>query len=442
MLSDLDKAVITSISHGNAETLLKAGLNSEMIDGGDARVIWENTVSLLRENKRVNLLSLLVRSTGQLQNAQGIKQLYSLNGTGDVSPQDVVRKCRDRYLVKEISRLNARASELMQTKPDDVATWLPTFAQKLQSLTLRARAYDPRPSSHLGPVVSPVMFRSQLPTYNKMWEGTAGDHGGYRKGWYTVWIGISGHGKTSSSYTMGWDAVYQSRRIAFISKENQSQVTARLLLALTHLTLSEVSEGKAKHQQPVIDQMGAPLIVNDSAGNPIGEWHEEKVRQYILDSWLATLDCYVRIYDWKHFGQIKNVVSWDNPDILIVDYIGPEDVSGKADTKYGLGAISSDLEETAHTTGKNIHAMFQMSNAEAIAYQKNALHIVAGPYGSGAVKHSADQVFQTRKHDSPNLQHHLKTKCRAGGPVEEFILAYDPHRWVYTERPQPHSGPF
>jgi len=435
-MDDISAAVIASISHGHAETLLHLGLKPDGVPDADARVVYDSAVSLLREKKKVNLLALMVRSSGKLQNIESVKSIFSLNGTGDVPPEDVVKRVRDNYLQAEVDKLTKRASELRGDKTKEISLWLPIFAQKLQSLTIHARAYDPRPSAHRGPIVPPILFKSKLKFFNKMTEGNAGDGGGHRAGWWTVWVGESGRGKTSTSYTLGCDAVEQQRRVTFISKENQQQVASRLLLGLTHLTLNEVNSGVAKAQPLILDEHGSPLIVYDSTGNAIGEWHDEKVRQFIYQSWVESLDVYGRVYSWKYFSQIRNVISWDDPDLLIIDYIGPEDMDSKKDLKYALGAFSADCEEMAHTTRKSLHGNFQMSNQEALAYQKDPRHIVPGPYGSGAVRHSADQSFQTRIADIPDHQHYLKTKCRAGGLVEEYEAYYDKSRWIYTDLPE------
>lgn len=445
-MDSLSTAVITSVSHGYTETLLKTGLKAEWIDNADARLVYETATSLLRSNKPVNALSVLVAADKRFSNVSEVKQLFSLNGTGDVSAETVVVRIKDHHLLNQTNALISKVQELAKNKPEEVGKWLPVVAARMQALNLGGRAYDAKPSAHLGPVVAPVMFKSTLCTYNQMFAGNAEDGGGYRAGWWTVWVGVSGRGKTTHGYTLGCDAVRQSRRVTYIAKENQRQVSARLLLGLTYLTLDEINQHKAKQQAPILDERSIPVMVKDSEGAIIGEWHDEKTRQYILDSWMAALDVYVRIYNWReHFlstsvdgiiGNVRNVIAWDDPDLVMLDYIGPEDVPGNADKKYGLGEISAGCEDVFHSSAKNGHGFFQMSNAEAAAYQKNPRHEVAGPYGSGSVKHSADQFFQTRMADMPYEQTVLRSKCRASGPIEEYKLAYDRARWVYIDLPQ------
>src|SRR3990167_10439149 len=152
-MDDISTAVITSISHGHTETLLHLGLKPEGVSDADARVVYDAAVSLVREKKKVNLLALMVRSSGKLQDAETVKSIFSLNGTGDVPPEDVVKRVRDYYLQNEVDRLTRRASELRSDKTKEKSQRLPIFAQKLQLLTLHARAYDPRPSAHRGPIV-------------------------------------------------------------------------------------------------------------------------------------------------------------------------------------------------------------------------------------------------------------------------------------------------
>ena len=318
-MDDISTAVITSISHGHTETLLHLGLKPDGVPDSDARVVYDSAVSLLREKKKVNLLALMVRSSGKLQDVESVKSIFSLNGTGDVPPEDVVKRVRDNYLQAEVDKLTKRASELRGDKTKEISLWLPIFTQRLQSLTIHARAYDPRPSAHRGPIVPPILFKSKLKFFNKMTEGNAGDGGGHRAGWWTVWVGESGRGKTSTSYTLGCDAVEQQRRVTFISKENQQQVASRLLLGLTHLTLNEVNSGIARDQPPILDEHGSPMLVYDATGNSLGAWHDEKVRQFIYQSWVESLDVYGRVYSWKYFSQIRNVISWDDPDLLIID---------------------------------------------------------------------------------------------------------------------------
>src|SRR3990167_6511192 len=366
-MDDISTAVITSISHGHTETLLHLGLKPDGVPDADARVLFDAAVGLLREKKKINLLALMVRASGKLQDSESVKSIFSLNGTGDVPPEDVVKRVRDHYLQGEVDKLVRRALELRSDKDKEISQWLPVFAQRLQSLTIHARAYDPRPSAHRGPIVPPILFKRKLRFFNKM---------------------------------------------------------------------TEVNAGVCRAQPAMLDEHGSPITIYDATGNAIGAWHDEKVRQFIYQGWAEALDAYGRVYSWKYFNQIRNVISWDDPDLLIIDYIGPEDMDSKRDLKYALGAFSADCEEMAHTTKKSLHGNFQMSNQEALAYQKNPRHIVPGPYGSGAVRHSADQSFQTRIADIPDHQHYLKTKCRAGGLVEEYEAYYDKSRWIYTDLPE------
>ena len=439
MIDDLSRAVITSVSHGYTEQLVRGGVQAEWIPDNDGRVVFQKAVELYREGKRINALSILVRATGELQNVSEVKHLFSLNGTGDVPAADVSSKLRDHHLATEATKLNSKIGELLAKKPTEISQWLPVMAQRVQSLNRSARAYDPRPSAHSGKIVSAVMFKSLLPTYNRMFSGRAGDGGGYREAWWNVWIAPTGAGKTATALTIGCDGIKQGKRIAYVIKERIETVKARLLLGLTHLTMDEINNDQAIDQAPMFGEDGSPVIITDESGNNLGEWHKQTVRQYVLNRWKEALDSYCRIYPWKYFGveYARQIISWDDPSLLIVDYIGQEDSPAKMDIKLGLGQISAGYEDVAHTTAKNISAFFQMSNAEVVSYRKDPRHIVVGPYGSGAVTHSADMVIQTRRGNMPNQQHYLKTKCRAGGDVEEFMMAYDKRRWMYVDMPEP-----
>ena len=284
-MDDISKAVITSISHNYTETLLHLGLKSDGIPDNDARVLYDAAVELLREKKKVNLLALMVRSSGKLQNAEDVKSIFSLNGKGDVPPEDVVKRVRDNYLQAEVDKLTRRASELRGDKAKEISQWLPIFAQKLQSLTLHARAYDPRPSAHRGQIVAPVMFKSKIRIYNKIFEGRTNDGGGYRGGWYDIWIGPTKRGKTTTAYTIGVDVISQGKRITFISKENENNVEARLLFALSGLTDIEINKRQGMEMQPRHDADGHIAVWYDTDGNILGEWHDAKTRDVVMHKW-------------------------------------------------------------------------------------------------------------------------------------------------------------
>jgi len=434
-MDDISTAVITSISHGHTETLLHLGLKPDGVPDNDARVLYEAAVELLRDKKKINRLALMVRVSGKLQDIKSVDDIFSLNGTGDVPPEDVVKRVRDNYLQAEVDKLTKRASELRGDKTKEVSQWLPIFAQKLQSLTLHARAYDSRPSAHRGQIVAPVMFRSKLQEYNKIFAGKSGDGGGYRGGWYTVWIGPTGRGKTTNAYTIGADVISQGKRITFISKELQNQVEARLLLALSGLTIEEVNKRQGMDMQPQIDADGHSSVWYDTDGQVLGDWHRAEIRQIVMGKWETAMESYLALYPWEYLNRVRDVISWEDSDVFIVDYIGIADNPDRYSIQAGLGRVSQGLESSFHETKKSGHAFFQMSDSEKVAYEKNRLHQVI-PYGAATILHPADQAIQTRISDIPDQQHYLRTKCRAGGQVEEYKTHYDKSRWIYTDLPE------
>src|SRR3990167_11275511 len=101
-MDDISTAVITSISHGHTETLLHLGLKPDGVPDSDARVLYDAAVELLRDKKKINRLALMVRVSGKLQDIKSVDDIFSLNGTGDVPPEDVVKRVRS-----ESTRLNS-----------------------------------------------------------------------------------------------------------------------------------------------------------------------------------------------------------------------------------------------------------------------------------------------------------------------------------------------
>jgi hypothetical protein len=441
-MNDLDKSIVTLVAHGQADALLKSGFKSEWIEDADARTIFRVAVEMLHRTPVIfpNRINLLASSWGELKDAQEVKRLISLNGTGEAPADVVTTKLYNRYLSKEAQTIEKELHNLLALKPHESQNYLPLIAQKFENLAATGRVYDPTPSSHKGTIVAPVLFKSRLNTINKIFEGRMEDGGGYRAGHWAIILGVSGHGKTSAAITMAVDAISQEQIVAFVCKEKQSQVRARVLLGLTGLTIKEVETELAVQQEPILDSDGQPYMVRDRHGNEIGPWHDSKIRQRIFDNQSARVDKYMYVYDWSFakINTIRSIISAVRPAILNVDYIDLSDVNG-TDKVSGLGKIAADLETTAHNTGTHINGYWQISNSEKIAYEKNDHHECVGPYGSGMVMHTADTAIQTKKGRIQDTQHIRRTKCRAGGLNEEFLLDYDKSRWIYKDRVVPNS---
>lgn len=436
----IDSAVVTAINHGLTDTLIKSGLQPDWINSNDVRLIYKVAVDLTHRLPPVkpNKLNLLVATSGQLQDLEGIKNLFSLNGTGEVPVDETVKRCRDRFLLREYTTIKSKAEQLALTKPTEIREWLPNIGEEFLSLSKSGKAYNALPSAHKGSIVAPVAFKSCLPTLNRMFEGRAEDGGGYRLGWWVVWLGITGRGKTTMAYTMAVDAIRQAHRVVFISKENQGQIRARVLMGLTDLTVREIETDVAEDQASMfLDKHGNPLIMRWADGTVIGEWHKATTRQFLLNYWAKAIECDLRLYDWSFFNKngLQTIISIDAPTIINGDYIDANDGAAvdSRNVVNGLGRIGAFLEEMAHTYKVHINGFFQVANDEKKGYEKNDTHEIPGPYGSGMVSHTADQRFQTKWHRLPDRQHFFRTKCRAGGLMEEFTLRYHPRKRIYIE---------
>src|SRR3990167_1269281 len=194
---DIYDAVITAVFHGGTEELLHLGLKPEIISENDTRLVLESAYELIRDKRPINYMSIAVKCAGKFSDIGRVRHLSKLNGQGDVDPVDVAKSARNNFLADTVSQYVSKTDDLLREKPDQIAQWLPVLAQRYQSLTMTSRAYNPKPSAHYGSIVQPIMFRSSLPTYNKIWAGKAGDGGGYREGWWQVWIAPTGTGKTT-----------------------------------------------------------------------------------------------------------------------------------------------------------------------------------------------------------------------------------------------------
>jgi len=435
-MNELDATVVTQVTHGHFDTLLKLGFKPEYIEDSDARAIWMAAADMVHRTPAIkpNKLNLLSATTGELKDYDEVKKLLWLNGSGESAPELVVGKSYDRHLQKSSRDVMDKFQRLAVTKPNEIKQWLPVLAQELELIATTGYAYNPNPEAHIGSIVAPIMFPSYLSIYNDMFAGEAGDGGGYRKGWWVVWLGMTGGGKTTNSYTQAIDAIRQGKRQVFVSKENQSQIRARVLLGLTGLTRQEIESGVAVEQDAVREADGSFFSVEG-----LGEFYKKDVRQTIMKEWTEQIQDkhLLRLYDWTFAksSYIKSIISTENPDIVTIDYIDQNDVPGN-DKIGGLGKISSELERIAHNSGKHINGYFQISADERKKYEKNDFHSIVGPFGSSMVTHPADQVFQTKKWKEPFTQHTRRTKCRAGGLDKNWVAGFDRIRWVFHDIPQ------
>ena len=435
-MNDLDTAILTSITHGHADKLLRAGFKPEYTQDPDAQTIFRVAMSLIHQQPPVptNKLSLLASSWGELKNPDEVKRILSMNGTGAVSPEDVARKCKERYALSLTQAWQRKFDQLMRDRPNDVAEWLPKLTQELEVLSATGRSYNPTPSAHKGAIVPPVKFRSRIREFNRLYTGRAEDGGGYRSGWLTAWLGRTGRGKTTAAYTQSVDAISQSKTVCFISKENQSQIRARILLGLTGLTIAEIGEDKASTQPEIKGPGGDILIYSDKTGNPVGPWHEGSVRQKVLDEYSALVDRHLLIYDWSFFSSthIKSIISIHNADMLNIDFIDSGDVPGN-DVPRALGQLAGKLAAMIHETTCHVNSLWQISAEQQTKYEKKDTHEITGPYGSSSVGHAVDQMIQTKYDRQPDTQHALITKCRLGSPVGEFRWRYNAKKWIFTD---------
>jgi len=433
IMNDLDKSVVTLVGHGHTESLAKSGFDMAYIEDSDARAIYRSAIDMLHRATPVkpNRLNLMSATFGELVDPNVVKELLSLNGSGDAVPDIVARKCQDRHLLTQAKTVLEKYGSLVVARPRDIRDWLPTLAADLESVATSGVVYNPNPEAHKGSIIAPVLFRSELKTYNKMFEGRADDGGGYRAGWWIVWLGLSGHGKTTHAYTQAVDAIKQDRRAVFISKENQKTIRGRVLIGLTGLTIKEIESEIAEEQKIMHGPDGQVATVEG-----LGPFHLKSVRQELLNGWVAKIQdgTRLRLYDWTFFNsaRIKRIVRDELPDQLHIDYIDPNDIPGN-DKISGLGKISSQLEAIAHSSQTHLSGYFQVSADEKRKYEKSDEHEIGNPFGSSMVTHTSDQQFQTKKWRMPDTQHMRRTKCRAGGLNEEWRMRFNPETWTYID---------
>ena len=435
-MDELDEAVLTSITHGGVDTLLKTGYKPEYSLDPDAQVIFKVALALHHRQPPIapNKLNLLSGSWGELRNPEEVKAILSKNGSGAVPPEEVARKSKERYSLTQTQAWQRKFEQQMRSRPSEVAEWLPRLSQELEVLAATGRSYNPTPSAHKGSIVPPVKFRSRVREFNRLYTGRAEDGGGYRSGWLVAWLGRTGRGKTTSAYTQSVDAISQSKTVCFISKENQSQIRARILLGLTGLTIKEIGDDAASEQPEIKGPDGNVLMYSDKNGNPVGPWHQRSVRQLVMDEYSALVDRHLLIYDWSFFSSthIKSIISIHSADLLNIDFIDSGDVAGN-DVPRALGQLAGKLAALIHETKCHVNSLWQISAEQQTKYEKKDTYEITGPYGSSSVGHAVDQMIQTKYDRQPDTQHALITKCRLGSPVGEFRWRYNAKKWIFTD---------
>lgn len=437
MIDELDSAVITLVSHNEVDNLIHNGVQMEWLNDPDAKVIFRIGLELKHGSKKMtpNKINLLAAAWGELKDQKKVKELVSLNGTGEASAPVVADRLLNRYLSTNAKQTVSKLTDLLQKKPHEAKTFLPLIALELEKLSTSGQAYDPRPSAHKGTIVPPVLFKSRLNTYNAIFGGKANDGGGYRKGWWAVWMGATGRGKTAQAYTMTVDAILQDKKVVFISKERQEQVSARILLGLTGLTLDEVGLEKGIEQIPLLASDGVVVMIRDRAGNEIGPWHDATVRQKILNHFSEKVERLLKLYDWSFstHRQVKAIISAENPVMVNGDFYDVTDVVGN-DKAVGLGIISRENEKIAHETGVHFNGFFQIAGHEKAQYEKSDSHEILGPFGSTMATQFGDTVLQTKWWGRlPNHQHTRRNKCRLGGLNDSWIMQYLTQNWIFGD---------
>src|SRR3990167_10408223 len=114
-MDPVDQAIIAAIAHGHTDTLLKNGLEPELIRDDDARAIYRAALDLIHRSppSKPNRVNLLASTWAELRDPETVKGLISLNGTGEVPPDVVVKKVQDRHLSQSAQLLQAKLNLLL-----------------------------------------------------------------------------------------------------------------------------------------------------------------------------------------------------------------------------------------------------------------------------------------------------------------------------------------
>jgi len=371
-----DLGIISLCSHGQSLALDQSGFSPDWLTTSLAQRLVASAISLARDGKPVNILSILSRCRG-LQPGE-INQAIEIfkNGLGPVDFDSAKERAYNIYLHRQVSQVSQELSGLLASRKDEVLAWLPDVTTELVQAIREGVTYDPRPSSHAKKELPQVAFVSLILGMNDILRG------GYRNGELVVYAGLTKHGKTTTLNTHVVDSLLHRKKVVLIKTENTEQsATAEIILALTGLSPDEI-------------------ITKIFLGN---ETETGEARQERYQTCLEYLDDYLRIYDWRWLNdeRLKRIARWDRPQVIAIDYLKQQSAgffARRTNSKDEVGDLADWLLTFAKEEGISILTAGQVSDQAAKMLVKNDTAEPAILYGSARVGYASDLYALIKRH--------------------------------------------
>jgi hypothetical protein len=307
-------------------------------------------------------------------------EVERLFGAGGVEPEEAVDSAMANHMRLTYEPVHAEINNLLTVKPEEIAKWLPERSREINSICQRGSVYDPTPSKH---------FRSPIPqivkTFNNFLDGLL--RGGIYNGALAVLVAAPSGGKSTTAYTLVAACVDIKAKVVLITGEElESTVVARVLMAMTGMTMEKVL---AFHS----------LLNHEKPDTAITE-----AEYATLETALNRLDRHFVVYDKAamELGAIDDIIAWESPYMLIIDHIMMvEDKSLKrtGSTAFDIGALFYGIQ---HITMQKyrIHTVIMSqtkgSVAEALKAGKMPKHVF--PFGSSMGDQAAGSLAVLARH--------------------------------------------
>lgn len=403
--------VIGTIAHStddnqNIAQLEAAHFRSDYLEPGPGREVVTAALGLHRQGLKPNLLNVMAAVGARIPKPDWISivKIWQ-NGYGDVNPKLAAEAARQDYKLRETSRIHAELGRLMQSQPAEVDAWLPDMQEQLRSLNATGAVYDARPSEIYKDQASEIMFHSTITELDQLIRS-------YRSGHLIFFCGVSGHGKSTTLYTIICDCVIQGQGVVLVNNENaRRKALNRILRGLTHLTEAEIDLRRGHTPE----------------------------RQHVLEAWLKHTDQHLRIYEAQHYRttEMERIVQNDRPRVLVVDYL--RDIAGMVPRQAGanpasaVGDMSYWMLGAANHYGITIASAAQMSDEASKKFQSDNSLVPTLAYGTALPFHACD-LWVAVKRDPlvANVSYNRAAKDRAtNNLMSEHWLRFNDKTWIY-----------
>ena len=406
MLPPADEAILGACFHGHAEELDQLGLKPEWLEHPATREIVQAIFALSRAGKPVNILNIMVLSKNVPRELWPSVKEISMNGYGDVMAGGALEAAKRAYVVRQATPLARELETLLRDKPGSSGEYLPRIASQLVQLIRTGEAYDARPSAHWQKSLPQITFKTKIPQLNDVLRG------GYRNGMLVIFAGLTKNGKTTMLVTMAVDALMQGKKVCVINTENSEQKFLARIFQGLGFTVDEIIAKKASTPD----------------------------RQSILESWLESLESKLRIYNWEWLNdeRIKRIVKWENPDLLLIDYL--MDLPGMfakqpaVSKQDNVGLFADFLLRVANSDcGIPIVTAGQVSDDAAKRFKRFDVTDAVILYGTARVGYAADIYAGLKRHNTKrNTAYVYVWYDRIGNRLDTpHEIPFDERKWIF-----------